>query len=560
MQLNPGSTPPDEPARSSALRAGVFGLVLAGIGFVVGYLLRPPPEPQPVDEAAVALTNVWLKATHASGGVTNSTEYRRGAAVARTVCVTCHLFPEPDELDKVSWGLEVLPRMVHWVGGLPYDFANHPGGALVREAGVFPASPLIPVQDWKAVCVYYLEAAPSSLPPPAFPPRIQTGLKRFRAVTPGYRRDTPMTTLVKIAGQKLYVGDAGTKTLERLNAAGQPEISLAMGGAPVSLTMGAGGWHVALLGEFFGSDEPNSKVLWLEPPKSGGSRTRTLVDQAPRTTDTVVADLDGDGKQDLVVSHFGNILGRFSWYRNAGENAYEERVLLNRPGAVRSYVRDFNGDGRSDIMVLMAQAWEGVWLFLNQGGGQFEETVVLKASPAWGFTDFELADFNGDGFVDIIAANGDSGDNIKVPPTPKPYHGIRIYLNDGKSGFAEAYFHPMNGAYKVLARDYDEDGDLDVAAVSFYPDYERTPQESFLYLENVSERGKGAVLRFQTFTIPEGVNSRWVTADAGDLDGDGDIDLVLGAFQQGFSPVPEAIAEGWKKNGQALLILVNEGK
>jgi hypothetical protein len=47
--------------------------------------------------------------------------------------------------------------------------------------------------------------------------------------------------------------------------------------------------------------------------------------------------------------------------------------------------------------------------------------------------------------------------------------------------------------------------------------------------------------------------------DAGDLDGDGDIDLVLGSFVLGPTtiPVPAALHERWKNEGAAVLILEN---
>lgn len=540
------------------MRFGAF--LLIGGAFLLGYRFRPAPV-----ETARPSNSLPPSATHplaptpmpAVAGL--SPESKRGAELARAVCITCHLFPEPALLDRITWGLEVLPRMAYWLGGTPFDYDHHPGGALVREAGVIPQAPLISVRDWRAICAYYLESAPSELVRSPAGPQIHSGLKLFRPTVAPYQRNPPMTSLVKIDPQrrKVYVGDSGTGTLDQLNVLGQPERSMKIGGAPVRLTFGDDGWYLTLLGDFFGSDELKAGVIRMEPPKAGGTKYQTLLRQCPRTTDTELADLDGDGRTDLVVCHFGNILGRFSWYQNLDGTQYKEHVLLNRTGAIRSYVRDFNGDGRPDIIVLMAQAWEGIWLFLNRGNGNFEETILLQQPSLWGYTDFELADFNHDGFIDIIAANGDSGDNIKIPPSAKPFHGIRIYLNDGKNHFREAFFHPLYGVFKVLARDYDNDGDLDVAAISFYADYDRAPEESLLYLENTGERQPGSLLRFKTYSIPEGLKGRWVTADAGDLDGDGDIDLVLGSFQQGFSPVSPRIEELWNTERVTLLILSN---
>jgi hypothetical protein len=91
-------------------------------------------------------------------------------------------------------------------------------------------------------------------------------------------------------------------------------------------------------------------------------------------------------------------------------------------------------------------------------------------------------------------ANGDNGD-FGLPL--KRYHGIRAYLNDGTNHFKEAFFYPMHGAYKAVARDFDGDGDFDLATIAFYPDFTAAAPESFVYLEN-----KGG-LRFEPFTCNE---------------------------------------------------------
>jgi hypothetical protein len=274
-----------------------------------------------------------------------------------------------------------------------------------------------------------------------------------------------------------------------------------------------------------------------------------VLDELPRPVDTHFADFNGDGREDILVCGYGNILGELAWYETKAADKPVKHVIQDRPGAIKAHVHDFNRDGRPDIVVMFAQAREGIELLLNKGGGVFDRQVIVEKHPAWGYAHLELVDVNGDGAMDLLAC--DNGDHINHIPPYKPYHGIYLYLNDGKNNFSEAWFHPLNGAYKTITRDFDLDGDPDIAAISFYADYRRYPREGFIYLEN-----KGG-WTFETFSFEESLRGRWLTMDAGDLDGDGDLDIVLGAFVDGPTHVPGALHEKWRELTPPLFILRN---
>jgi hypothetical protein len=315
--------------------------------------------------------------------------------------------------------------------------------------------------------------------------------------------------------------------------------------------------RLLLMGKLDPSDAPRGAVAYIAGWRQGADPLVTWeVDDLQRPVYASYADLSGDGVEDVVVSEFGNLTGRLAWYERlpgAGVGGGSRQHLLAvQPGALTTVVRDLDGDGRPDVLALTAQGDEGVSLFHGGPGGTFTRERLLRFPPSYGSTSMELVDVNGDGHPDIVATNGDAGD---FPGPAKPYHGVRIFLNDGRGRFAERYFFAMPGAFKAIARDFDGDGDVDVAAIAFYPDDRSGAPLPFVYLENVGG------LRFEARTFADADRGRWLTMDAGDVDGDGDVDLVLGSFVR-----PDLLGEAradaarWRRPGApAAVILENVG-
>jgi hypothetical protein len=204
-----------------------------------------------------------------------------------------------------------------------------------------------------------------------------------------------------------------------------------------------------------------------------------------------------------------------------GDNHYARHVIRPVPGAIKAYALDYNRDGLPDLFVLFAQGEEGIFLYTNRGNGRFDQKEILRFPPSYGSSYFEMDDFNHDGYPDIVYTCGDNADFSLVL---KPYHGVYIFLNDGKWNFNQRYFFPVNGCYKAMARDFDGDGDLDLAVISFFADYQNQPEEGFVYLENTGD------FKFIPHSMKETQQGRWLTMDVGDLDGDGKPDILLGNF------------------------------
>jgi hypothetical protein len=273
-----------------------------------------------------------------------------------------------------------------------------------------------------------------------------------------------------------------------------------------------------------------------------------LFDSLARPVQLTAVDLNQDGLTDILACEFGHLTGSLSWMENIGGGRYKHHVIRPVPGAIKAWVQDYNHDGLPDLWVLFSQGDEGIFLFTNLGNGKFSERKLLSFPAIYGSSYFELDDFNHDGFPDILYTCGDNADYSIVL---KPYHGVYIFLNDGQNHFTQKYFFPINGCYKAMARDFDGDGDLDIAAIAFFADYARQPEEGFVYLEN-----KGN-LEFQPFSLPGAKVGRWLTMDAGDVDGDGKIDIILGNFSA--TPAFTKPDLSWKQ-GPPFIFLRNMGK
>jgi hypothetical protein len=476
--------------------------------------------------------------------------------LAQTVCGTCHVFPEPALFERYQWGIEILPRMSYLVGFQLFDYKNHPGGEIVRAAGVFPTNQVISFDQWRTVINYYLEHAPSVEPPPPPQPQIEPTLPGFTVeLVPA--RDSPQITMTAIDSVHRQIFVADDNQLEVLNARGELRQRIPLTSpAAHALFRNQAPALLTLLGSFNPSDEPLGQIVALT--QSASMRLgEPVLSHLPRPVKTLETDFDGDGRQDLLVCGFGNYVGRLAWHRALPDGRWEEHILDPAPGAVGAGIGDFDGDGKPDVAVLMAQARESLVLHLNRGLNNWQKIIVREFHPAWGASSLQVMDFNGDGRLDLIAANGDNADSdsgrfANARPPRRAWHGIRLYEQNTDRSFTEKWFLPMNGAYRAMGADFNQDGLMDVAAVSYFPDYERTPQEGFvLYLQ--ASPGK-----FRACSMPESLSGRWITLDCGDLDADGDVDIVLASHPNGPGRVPTKFATVWAGKGNRLLILRNQ--
>jgi hypothetical protein len=474
-----------------------------------------------------------------------------GEQLAQQHCGSCHLFPEPGLLPKKNWEKGVLPAMRPRLGldierlyeRVPYEELTE-----LLKTGVYPDRPRLAEADFQKIREFYLKNAPDTLLPipPAGP--VKTGLPRFEAELlrmPVNRGAYVTKVLIEGAKRRLLVGDQSGRVRifdEKLNRLDSLRAETAVSDL---LPQTDGSVWALTMGIMPPNDLDQGGLVELSPKKS----PKPLLQRLRRPVQVVKTDLNADGQPDALVCAYGNNLGQLAWYELGPGGPTKPHILADRPGARCAYVTDLNHDGRPDVVALMAQALESVSVFYNEGGGEFREEVLLSFPPVYGSSYLSLVDFDRDGDLDLLYTNGDNADYSVVP---KPYHGVRLFLNDGQNHFKQAWFYPLDGVQQAEPRDFDGDGDLDLAVIAFFPDL-KNQRAGFVYLQNEGS------LRFTAHTFAGAEQGRWLTMDVGDLDGDGDDDLALGSYLRP-NATPESLPAMPPNGLPEVVVLKNRGK
>jgi hypothetical protein len=158
-----------------------------------------------------------------------------------------------------------------------------------------------------------------------------------------------------------------------------------------------------------------------------------------------LGDLDGDGDLDAVTANWTS--GTFSRLLGAGDGSFGigfSYSIGSHPTDVA--LGDFDGDGDPDAVVPYQF---GIHVLRDDAGAFTWLATLPVALIAAGV---ELADLDGDGALDLAAANQFSD-------------ALDLWLGDGAGGFAyRAAVAAGDGPYAVTAADADLDGDVDLAA------------------------------------------------------------------------------------------------
>ncbi len=175
----------------------------------------------------------------------------------------------------------------------------------------------------------------------------------------------------------------------------------------------------------------DNTIAWLKG-NGGTSFSRSSISSSQtRTRDSVIADFDGDGWQDIACAAYA--ANKINWFRNIHPanplNPYFGGVTplaatSSTPNSLG--VGDFNSDGRPDIVGISFNPGKVFWCE-NRGGttnfdGGLTEIYAPAAAPSNGQS-VAVADFNQDGTMDVAAAWINAGTSIDSK--------ISVYFNRG---------------------------------------------------------------------------------------------------------------------------------
>lgn len=472
-------------------------------------------------------------------------------ALVQRACAGCHAVPAPDVLPRGSWKTVL------------YEMA----GMIMGNVGAPRGAPPVPFDfDIERVVRFYETRAPEALPiPDSWPAPGVEEAARFRRhpMSPPADASPPAAPVV---AHVRFLDLDGSGRLQVVAAdmsaglvlAGDPRDPVAglrrLARVPnpchleaVDLDRdGLVDLLAADLGDVPPEDHEKGSVVWLRRRPAGAYDAVVLAAGLPRVADVQPADVDGDGDLDLIVAAFG-------WRTVGGVLLLENRTEdWSAPSFVRREI-----DNRAGAIHVPVADFDGDGRpdFVALHAQHYETVDAFLNDGRGGFRSERLFEAPhpswGSSGLELVDFDQDGDLDLLVTNGDmlddfllKPYHGIRWLENQGRLRFQERALANLPGVHRALARDVDGDGDLDVVAGAYVQfKVGEGPARSLPGQASLVWLEQEGPGRFRRHTLEQGAHH--VTLDAADFDRDGDLDIVVGHFRTEGGPSVEL----WENRG-----------
>lgn len=260
---------------------------------------------------------------------------------------------------------------------------------------------------------------------------------------------------------------------------------------------------------------PGFNLWWMEHLDGAGTFGNPQIifeDPATRARAIVLADIDGDGMLDIVVSASADSDRSITWYRNLGNGNFSSGnvVISGFSNGFGIAVGDIDGDGFLDIVSGTSNTGVMSWFKNLDGQGNFSAPIPIGSSgnPGYNVLWLHLVDIDGDGDLDVVGSSANT-------------QAFAWWENlDGQGNFSSEKFIELNYPITVFyPADIDNDGDIDLFAIS--PVSPPGTLGNMFWYENLDGLGSFSSPHIITETL---VNA--ITIEAMDVNSNGSIDPV----------------------------------
>ena len=448
--------------------------------------------------------------------------------IARNLCSSCHLFPNPEIMYKEDWEYGAFPYLEHILG--------------LKNLQNYSSDKKNEITDkWNKIKSYYLKNSTIYSEKKINRPKEYNKYSVLNKID-----DIECSAIFYDAkGRRILIGDVNKKSIKIFDLNGINYKEVKIGKIPTHI--------IRCNDEIFvcsnNSLNPVDSVLCELGYINEKYDYQVKYPNLNRPTYYNVVYINSI-KYELLLE-YGNKMGKVQLRKN--------NIIIwqkNISGAIDAEIIQDNN--RLDIFILFAQEHE-MLLHLNVSS-MIKEKIILKKHPGWGFTGIEI---NKDKFRSDSIIYLSNGDTTEFQSYPRKYHGLRKYFFNDK--LVELKFIPVHGVldFKIVnnkIRNHD-----DLISVSYFADFRNHPEQSVM-IHKFNDNGD-----YNSLAIPFQM-ARWARITLIENKLENDYKIVLGSmnfkinnrvYESNLSylnnfKIPRKITDSWAVNGNQLLFLKHD--